>query len=745
MNLKNTKILLVGLALSCFFPAAGWCAQRDSAFLELNKLAFFYGREYFVLRSGRAQMVIQADRADLGPALTYLLFDAQDAGQSRRKEGALNYDPDAGWTHSALEVKLGGFAFTALGHRTVTHWRMADGLPAVEAVWWAGGVRVTERIAALGDRGIFLRTILLDGANLAGNDHVTLRLRLPPGRSSRADRLLLCERAGASWGLTALGPSPLQIDETKGVLEIGPLSVRPNQPVTVETLLLVGIPPDKAPATSDRAKSLLADGGAEEKSLTRARWSTASAVRTQDRTVQQIFDKARFGLPGMIAADGAMNAGLFEYGAQWVRDSSVTALGALHAGHFELACETLERIFSKMITKDGVTMIAGGFDSPDMEQFDQMGELLHLLRNYRDWTGDGSLIRRHRGLLLALIERPLMPKFRDQTGMVHNRREFWERHFSDAYELAYQTYMILGLREAAELAPELGAADRAARWRSEADRILQSMTSHPTRSLVQNGRLIKRRNTSGEAAEDSGDFPGYLPDAPMRTEKHRRLMPDATTALPIFLRVVDPRSDLARRTLDDLEGLWNTRWSDGGYDRYNTSSQPDQPGAWFTTTFILRALHEAGIWDRSRRALEWLNTCPGGRAGAWFEEIPSTRSQMKTCGIVPWASGDLAVFVVRHYLGVDFEKGQLVLRPALYPNSPPVSADLRFRKGRLRLEIDGSGPILQAFFNGTELKPDKDGALRLPRRFNGGTVVIHAAQAKNRPSLQSIQSTHAGP
>ena len=43
-----------------------------------------------------------------------------------------------------------------------------------------------------------------------------------------------------------------------------------------------------------------------------------------------------------------------------------------------------------------------------------------------------------------MVERPLQPQFRDATGMVHNRREFWERTFDDAYELAYETYVVLG-------------------------------------------------------------------------------------------------------------------------------------------------------------------------------------------------------------------------------------------------------------------------------------------------------------
>ena len=179
--------------------------------------------------------------------------------------------------------------------------------------------------------------------------------------------------------------------------------------------------------------------------------------------------------------------------------------------------------------------------------------------------------------------------------------------------------------------------------------------------------------------------------------------------------------------LDDLDRLWNTRWSDGGYDRYHTSGQPDQPGPWpFATTFILRAEHDAGNFGRSRRALEWLNTCQGGRAGTWFEEIPSTRTQAPFCGLVCWTSGEVALFVVRHYLGVNFEHGALTIRPALYPDSPPVRADLRYRQGRILLEVNGSGPIKSARVNAKRVDPSKDGILRLPPEFSGGTVVIEA-------------------
>jgi hypothetical protein len=261
----------------------------------------------------------------------------------------------------------------------------------------------------------------------------------------------------------------------------------------------------------------------------------------------------------------------------------------------------------------------------------------------------------------------------------------------------------------------LGARDRAERWLAEASRIQQATLAHPTRSLVHEGRLIKRRNVNGTIADFIPMGHG-VPDSPAATERHHRLMPDATLALPIAFRLVNPQSDLARRTLDDLEQLWNARWSFGGYERYHSSSQLDQPGPWtFATAFILRGQHEARLFDRSRRSLEWLNTQAGGRTGSWVEEVPLNRHQIQHCGILPWTSGEIALFVVRHYLGVQFEQGQLVLRPALYPDSPPVSADLRFRQGRLRLEISGTGPKCKIRVNGQLLKPDKSGAFRLPK------------------------------
>ena len=258
---------------------------------------------------------------------------------------------------------------------------------------------------------------------------------------------------------------------------------------------------------------------------TKQTWAATSVLATGDKTVQEIYDKARVGLPGMIFDDGTMDAGIFWYGNQWVRDSSNTALGAIHAGMFEVARSVLQKILTTMINQEGGTMVASAFEKPDMEELDQMGVLLHALKAYGDWTGDDSLVGEHRAALLAMIERPLQPQFRDAMGMVHDRREYWERNFADGYELIYQAYVALGLRDAAAMAPALGAEAQAGRWKQEADRILHAVLSDPTRSLVVDGRLIKRRTVTGEVADSLPSWAHFEPDIPSLTETFHRLNP----------------------------------------------------------------------------------------------------------------------------------------------------------------------------------------------------------------------------
>ena len=271
-----------------------------------------------------------------------------------------------------------------LGHRTDTRWVVEDGIPAVEAVWWAGGVRVTEHISALVTKGTFRRQVRLEGAHLAGAEAVSLRLRLPPTGLRQEGNMLVHEGIGARIALMMADATPVKVDAATGLFDVGPLVISLGGTVVVETLLLAQVPIGELTPWVAQASQLASSKMALAVKDTAQFWAAVSSVSTSDRTVQEIFDKARFGLTAMIAPDGTMDGGLLEYGGQWVRDSSNTALGALHAGHFEAARNVLQHMLSKMISRDGVTMIAESFETPDREQFDQGGELFHLLRCYRD-------------------------------------------------------------------------------------------------------------------------------------------------------------------------------------------------------------------------------------------------------------------------------------------------------------------------------------------------------------------------
>jgi len=711
--------LLLGACLGGLTTLAG---GAEPTALDLQNRGFFHDREYFMVRSGRLQWLIQADRADLGPAVTGYLFDADYIAQNEKGQ-AYNFNEAGGVRSSVLEVvsQRSQFAFTAFGEQTRVRWANPDGIPAVEATWWADGVRVTERFAGVADNNTIRREITLAGANLHGDERVTLRLRLPAGNAAATNRALFVTYRGCPQALVVTGDQPLKMDAAKGMIEIGPLTLSPDKTVTIETWLLAQIPANTATAedfqkqiarVSEAAGPLLAS--------TRDRWAKVSRVETDDALVREVFDIARSAVPAIASDNGVQRGGLFQYPAETVRDASQFSLGLTAAGHFELARAMLDRCLRVLLTAEGNAMTGGEFDDPDREELDQSGELLLALRWYTEFAGDDTLAAAYRGKLIALVERPLKPKLRDASGLVHNRREFWEQTMNDAYELAYNTYVIAGLREAAALAPQLGAQDRKERWLKEAAAMEQAVM----KTFVQDGALIKRRNVTGEVARQLVQLRG-APDTPCRSGEHNLIYPDATMALPLALGLVEPNSTLAANTLNEIEKLRDQRWWGGGYGRYDTSSEINNPGPWgIAGALVLRGQHAGGMLDRSRRTLEWFRNVQGGNGGLYYEQIPLIRSQQGWLGLVTWPTGELPYFVVRHYLGVGFEDGCVVVRPKLYPNSPPVQADLRFRQGRLRLAIDGAGAIASATLDGQPMEVGTDGVVRLPRDFTGGSLVL---------------------
>lgn len=722
---QSASASLLGFAVAFLaLPTHPSSHAADPTALGLQQRGFFRDREYFMVRSGRAQWIIQTDRADLGPAVTGYLFDADYIPYNHKHQAYSSTDAE-GARRSALEVipQKSGHAFQAYGEHTLARWVERDGVPTVEATWWADGVRVKELFSGMAENNSIRRVITLTGANHHGDEQYTLRLRVPAGNATATNRALFVTHKACPQAVVVTGDQPVKADAANGWLEIGPLTLSPDKTVTVETFVLAQIPANTQTAEDFQKQIARASGRAGELvHATRDWWSRAARLQTDDALVREVFDNTRSVMPALVSDAGVFRVGPFMYGTEWVRDNSQFTLGLTSSGQFELARAALEHILRDMITKDGTTMIGGDFANPDAEQFDQTGELLLSLRWYVELSGDSSLVSTYREKLLALAERPL--KFRDSTGLVHNRREFWEQSMNDAYELSYNCYVIVGLREAAALAKPLGAEDRKDGWLKEADAMQAAML----KVLVHDGTFIKRRDVTGEIAEHLVNVDVLrLKEVPSVNVNHHRIHPDATMALPMALGLVAPQSALASNTLNQLEKLRDLRWSGGGYDRYDSTSEINTPGPWgIAGALILRGQHAAGQFDRSRRTLEWFRTVTGGNAGLYYEEIPLVVGYPQDAvGLVAWPSGELPYFVVRYYLGLTFANDGVVIRPQLYHNSPPVRANLRFRKGRLNLEIPGPGPFASADVNGQRVAVDRDGAVRLPADFAGGTVVFH--------------------
>ena len=240
---------------------------------------------------------------------------------------------------------LGGFPFTAFGHQTETGWTTVDGIPAVEADlvgrWAAGHGAAT----CLGRRGLFFRRIQLASVNLGGPEDITLRLALPPGPCKAARGWFVRENAQCRMALGLASDAPAG-HAGRAARSDRPVAHCPGQTVTVNTLLLAQIPPHRLKAGRrspplrpvhpfPRRREL---GGLQGRRFARPKRGKPGPQRLPcgraTTHVQEIFDKARFGLAAMVADNGVMDAGIFEYGAMGARQFQYLA-GSGSCGPFE--------------------------------------------------------------------------------------------------------------------------------------------------------------------------------------------------------------------------------------------------------------------------------------------------------------------------------------------------------------------------------------------------------------------------
>ena len=647
------------------------------------------GVEYFFLGNGSIQAAIQWDTSREGTALGLLVMHPCRFGPKR---AALTFDPDVGLQHTVVRLRAGSAVHAPSADAVACHWSDDEGVPVVSAAWSSGAFQVEERFVCP-DRTspVLTRTVAVRNSGTSPAD-VTVE--------TGPDAARLARDVHVAPGETTRLTLQYRLSEQ---------DARPT--VKAEWL-------DTPPAS---------DGA-------RAYWASLATCEFDSPVLNRLFAAARRGIPAVLGPRGEMDGSIWQYNLEWVRDQAIVSSALLMLGDVELSRTMLARLLTEFVSEAGDTVDSGRSRPLDEAELDQNGQLLLAVKTYVDWTGDVQFVREHWKTITAVAEFPLRDEFRHgDSGLLHNCREYWERHavfgIKDGMELCYQFYPSMGLSAAARLARLVGERQRAERWDEEAARLKRAMLEDARFGLVENGCFIKRRLVDGTVQEQVQVQPNVgLPDwMPVAGPGPHYLDPDTCTVLPIALEFIDPASELARRTLAEVDRLWNQTWEGGGYSRYNVTSEPDSPGPWpFASVFVARASLEAGQHDRSWNVLNWLASTTGSKAGSWFEFIgPCRQPPAPQVGIIPWTWAELVHFFVHHLLGVRPADDSLLLRPRLLTGISNATAALRVGEHRLELCVRRTDDASRAGFtvNGVH-RPYSPAGLRLPRPASGLNVTV---------------------
>ncbi len=604
---------------------------------------------YFFLGNGLIQAAVQVAPSGQGTAVALLIMNPERLG---KKRDALTMDKAHGLENTQVRI-ISGAATSTAGQRTVeARWNYEYRIPAVCVEWSTAGFRVKEK---------FYCAELSQPALIREVRITNLKKR----------KLSVCVQTGI-------------LQQTLSQ----EMTIRPKGEEKIFFRYRLGRSGKKnlfglAPVIKIKNETL-------------QYWETAAHASFGSTILDHFFNASRFQLPAVIAKSGKVDGSIWQYNREWVRDQAMVAVGLTVSGHHGLARRILTRLLKEFVSEEGDTIDSSEEREADEVELDQNGVLLYALKQYVLWAGDLELVQNNWHKIVLAAEFPLSRVFRHPaSGLLANRREYWERHrahgIQKGMELAHQLFASIGLFSAAIVARLVGYKKIALRWEREAERLRTAMLDEARFGLVDSRGFIKRRGVDGFIQETITPSAGaQLPrGVPLADKREHLLNPDTSTALPVATGFILPDSDLSRLTLAHLEILWNQVWQGGGYGRYNFSSEPDSPGAWpFPSLFMARAYAESGDWKRVWRVLRWLNTTPGARAGSWFEFYGERLSPpFPQVGITPWTWAEMLILLVQHFIGIRAEVEHFQLRPRLLSGIRRIEASFPLREGRVHLDI----------------------------------------------------------
>ena len=604
---------------------------------------------YFFLGNGFIQAAVQVAPGGEGTPVGLLVMDPEHLG---KKRDSLTMDPESGLESTMIRIRSGTSVYTSQGKSLRAGWLLEYQAPAARVQWRTRSVSVAEHFYCP-DK---FQPVLIREIRIKNLHKDMIRVWLQTG---------VCERT---------------IEQE--------LWLDPKEEKTA--FLRYALDNTKSRVDVD----FVSKCGVNEEVL--EHWDNVASVSFGEPLLDHYFNASRAQLPAVISSTGKVDGSIWQYNREWVRDQAMMTIGLTLSGHHEIARRMLERLLKEFVTDEGDTIDSSEKRHPDEVELDQNGVLLYALRNYVQWSGDQDIISNNWSQITATAEFPLKEVFRHQpSGLLANRREYWERHkfhgIEEGMELTHQLWTSMGLSSAAELARVVSQEEEAERWERRSEWIKHAMLDHAKFGLVDKRGFIKRRRMDGTVQEFLEPLPeAQLPEeAPLVSDETHLLNPDASASLPISFGFISPDSPLASLTMESLEALWNQRWEDGGYGRYHASSEPDSPGSWpFPSLFIARAYAERGEYEKVWRVLRWMGTLPGAKAGSWFEFYgPRLAPPFPQVGITPWTWAEMLILLCHHVIGIQPEIRHLRLRPRLLPGIKRIKALFPLRDGRINLEI----------------------------------------------------------
>lgn len=626
--------------------------------------------EYFFLGSGKIQAAIQWSKDASCTPLGIILSDPQ---HFTRKHGSHLFHPEFGLERTMITVIIDGVRYQATHDNLNVCWSEHEGVPNVLASWKAGEHTVLQsfyipydthtlihRVAVLdvGGKQVEIETALYANPTLFSSFGVGQSFLYASGY----DVLYLSSKQETHFNERFIKITAEEFGENAKEAHIIYVTGTSTERVEIET---------------NFAKE-------------REYWAkTTSVTSEKHKQLADLFTASKLGLRAVIATSGRFDASIWQYGMEWGRDAAMIAEALIYSGQFELAKAVITNILTKLTSNEGMVAEASRFRGGLDSELDSNGLVLRVLAIYAEWTGDIELLKEHTIIITAIANYLLSDEFVDEeTGMLIAARDIWERSekmgIEKGYDIAHQTFAILGLEAASQISKYIGETEKNLTWKNAAKKMRDSLFDHPTHSMIDDGRIIKRRLLNGDVQQtlaikkkDDKYMSSLVPDEmPLGSKREHYLEPDITQCFPIVYGLIDPKSDIAIKTIAECEKLWSQAWDSGGYGRYDVSGEPDSPGPWpLATMFMASAQFEARNTEKAMRSLNWLIE-RAGAGGAWKEfygERPTP--PLPPTGILVWAWAQYTTLFVKHILNVKLEGETLTSNARL----EGIRANIRFR------------------------------------------------------------------